>query len=172
MGAFDGWVPLTVEVMVKEEAGSLLAAASSVVDPEVRADELTAVLRSWASEAEPEVERVVPLGDGFRAVLATQDRELSSDAPAVDALSRAIVWYRLRSTGVVSVRAWGEAVVRNAAAAKGASPAAGSIRKGEWDRFEVVCRTTDGHEWVAYIDPTGARPPEAEPGQASRRVGS
>ena len=161
MGAFDGWVPLTVEVVAKDAAGTLLAAATSVVEAEVRADGLEAVFRQWASESEPEFERVVPLGDGFRVVLATRNRELSSDAPAVDALGRAILWSRLRSTGVVSVRAWGEAVIRNSAAAQGIEPAVKSIRKAKWGRIEVVARTADGHEWVACLDPTGARPPEA-----------
>ncbi len=161
LGAFDGWVPLTAEVIATKEPGSLLAAAISVVDPEVRADELAAVIRRWSSEVELELERVVPLGEGFRVLLATHDHRLSSDDPAVSALSRAIVWSRLRSSGVVSVRAWGEAVVGHASTTGEPAVAAGSIRRGDWDRFEIPCRTADGREWVAYIDPTGARPPEA-----------
>jgi hypothetical protein len=154
-------VPLTAEVVGPNESDSVLAAAISVVDPEVTADGLTAVIRTWVAEEELNFDHVVPLRDGFRVMLARHDQRLSSDGPAVSALTAAIVWSRLRSSGVVSVRTWGHAVAGRVAASREPVVTAGPIRRGDWDRFEVPCRTADGREWVAYIDPTGARPPEA-----------
>ncbi|MGI9614682.1 MAG: hypothetical protein ACR2QO_17360 [Acidimicrobiales bacterium] len=162
-GAFDGWVPLTAEVIISSEPELLLAAAVSVVDPEIRADALSALARTWSSAADVDVDLdcIEPLGDGFRILLTTRDTDLSHDGPAVDALARAVVWGRLRSSGVVSVRSWAATLIEHAAATSQPATATGVIRRGDYDRYEVSCRTADGQTWVASIDPTGARPPEA-----------